>query len=240
MEKEVNTMSHIQTAMNNQRKKIIISLGVIFTGLWALLVAYLLTEGKKDYSVAQPGTIAVHAPSPVASTPVATVSSSRKATPLLHHSTPVAQWSYIQNTPTATMTSTSMHLHQTSNATVQNIGSGMGGGSGVSAGGGTGTSSRGIQTSGIAYSGAIYIPTTHNSVSTVGASSANEVTTSSSAAAPAAHPGLIKTAKMDDFPEFPEDQVPDEVETPIGNTPWILMILLTIGWCVRVRLRKQQ
>ena len=232
-------MSPVQTVMKEQRKKIVIGLGVLFGGLWLMLVAYLLTADKQPVTIT-PGTVTVHAPSPVASTPTATISSSRKSAPLLHHSSSVAQWSYLQHAPKASMSSTSMRIHQTSDASVHNVGGG--GSNGIYATSGGGSGSRGIRYTANAYSGSIYIPTTHNSVSAVGASSANEVTTSSSAAAPAAHPGRVRTATMEDgvYPGGRPDPMPDEIETPVGDVAWGLMLLLTIGWCVRVRLRKQQ
>ena len=232
-------MSPVQSAMKEQRKKIIIGLGVIFGGLWLMLVAYLLSADKQPVTI-NPGTVAVHAPSPVAvgSAPSATFSGARKGAPLLRHSSSAPQWSYIQNTPKASMSSTSMRIHQTSSATVHSIGGGGGGGIYTTSGGSGG--SRGIRYTANAYSGAIYIPTKNNSVSAVGASTANEVTTSSTAAASSAMPRRAKFATMDGLPGYNEDPDPDEVETPVGDVAWPLMILLTIAWGVRVRLRKQQ
>lgn len=226
-------MSPIETAIKNKRKKIVIGLGVVFGGLWLLLVFYLLTGNKEPIPTAH---ITVHAPSPVAtgSTPTTTFHSSRRAAPLIHHSAATSSWSYVSPTPRATMSSTSVHIHQTSSATLQSIGGagGNGGGYSSSVGHKSGKSTPSI-TAG--FSGAIYLPTVHNAVTEVGAGQANEVTTASSV-----RMGSPRRMTMDEFPEYPEDPVPDETETPVGDVAWGWMMLLTIAWCVRVRLSKRQ
>lgn len=228
-------MSPVQTVMNNQRKKIIIGLGVVFGGLWLMLVFYLLTGNKQPVTIT-PGTIAVHAPSPVAigSTPSATFRGSRKGSLILHHSASAPQWSYVQQAPKASMTSTSMHIHQTSDAAVKTVGGG-GGGNGIYATSGGSTGSRGIRYTANVYSGTIYVPTRHNAVTEVGASTANDVATTSSVRA--AGP---KRAVKDDFPVYPEDHVPDEVETPVGDVAWGLMGLLALAYACIVYNRKKQ
>lgn len=229
-------MSPVETVMREQRKKIILAAGIIFAGLWLTLVAYLLTADKQPVTI-NPGTVAVHAPSAVAvgSTPSATFNGSRKGGALLRHTASAPQWSYVQPAPKASMSSTSMRIHQTSSATVHSIGGGGGGGMYTTSGGGNG--GRGIRYTANAYSGSIYIPTTHNSVTEVGASTANDVTTSSSVRA--AMPRRIKTAKKDGIPGYNEDPDPDEIETPIGDVAWGLMLLLAAGYGYHVFLRKR-
>ena len=225
-------MNPVQIVKYKQRKKLIIGLGVVFGGLWLLLVFYLLTGNKEPIPTAQ---VTVHAPSPVAtgSMPTATFRSSRRATQLNRQTASMPQWSYLPNAPKAMMSSTSMRIHQTSSATLQSIGGAGGNGGGYTTGGSTKGKSTPSITAG--FSGAIYLPTAHNAVTEVGARQANEVSTASSTlmASP-------RRMTMDDFPEYPEDPVPDEIETPIGDVAWGWMLLLTIAWCVRVRLSKRQ
>ena len=221
-------MSPIEIAMNKQRKKVILGFGVVFGGLWLLLVIYLLTGNKQTIPSVPAAQVTVHAPSPVAigSTPAATFRSSRRVAPLIHHSAATPSWSYVQSAPKATMGSTSMRIHQTSSATLQSIGGAGGSGGGIYTTSGGGNSGKGIRYTAVAYTGAIYIPTKHNSVSEVGASTANEVTTTSSVRA-----GVQRRAKMDDgLPGYNEDPVPDEVETPVGDVAWGWMILLAAGY----------
>ena len=226
-------MNPVQIVKYQQRKKLIIGLGVVFGGLWLLLVFYLLTGNKEPIPTAH---ITVHAPSPVAtgSMPTATFRSSRRATQLNRQTASMPQWSYLPNAPKAMMGSTSMHVHQISSATVHSIGGAGGNGGGYTSSGGhkSGKSTPSI-TAG--FSGAIYLPTAHNAVTEVGARQANEVTTASSV-----RMGSPRRMTMDEFPEYPEDPVPDEIETPIGDVAWGWMMLLTIAWCVRVRLSKRQ
>lgn len=225
-------MNPIQIAKYQQRKKLIIGFGVVFTGLWLLLVFYWLTGNKEPIPTAY---ITVHAPSPVAtgSMPTATFRSSRRATQLNRQTASMPQWSYLPNAPKAMMSSTSVHIHQTSSATVHSIGGAGGNGGGYTTGGHkSGKSTPSITTG---FSGAIYLPTAHNAVTEVGARQANEVSTASSALM-----GSPRRMTMDEFPEYPEDPVPDEIETPIGDVAWGWMLLLTIAWCVRVRLSKRQ
>ncbi len=66
-------MNPIQQAIANRNKKIVIGAGLIFAGLWLLLVMYVLAESQKNYDIAQPGVVAVHpAAQGLTSAPVAT------------------------------------------------------------------------------------------------------------------------------------------------------------------------
>lgn len=229
-------MSPIQTAQNKQRKKVILGFGVIFVGLWLTLLCYLLTGDKQAIPSAPAAQVTVHAPSPVAmgSSPTATFRSSRRAAPLIHHGAATPSWSYVQSAPKATMGSTSMRIHQTSSATLQSIG-GAGGGGGIYTTSGGSSSGKGIRYTAVAYTGTIYIPTKHNSVTEVGASTANDVTTTSSVRA-----GVQRRAKMEDgvLPGYNEDPEPDEIETPVGDVAWGLMILLVAGYATMRGVRR--
>ena len=51
---------------------------------------------------------------------------------------------------------------------------------------------------------------------------------------PNAAPARAKKGNWDGYGQD-EEPFPD----PIGDVPWIIMLLLTIGWCVRLRLKKR-
>lgn len=228
-------MSPVEIAMQLQRKHIIIGAGIVFCGLWLCLVAYFLF-GEKTPAPVNSGAVAVRSASPVATlnAPTVSVKAPRSsAAPLLHHNTPAYSYVSTSATPKAAMSSTSMRIHQTSDAAVQSIGSG--GGSGVIAttsGGSTG--GRGIRYTSIAYSGTIYVPTKNNAITAVGATTAGDVASQRIGA-----PRRATKTEDGQLPGYNEDPVPDEVEQPIGDVAWGWMLLFTIGWCVRVRLRKQ-
>jgi len=229
-------MSPVEIVMQSNRKKIIIGAGIVAGGLWILLVMYLLAESKKDYSVAQPGIVAVHAPSPVApNAPSASFRSSRSASYGVHHqnSSTTSQWSFAEQVP---MTSTSLLIHESSNATVHHIGGSTNGGGFIAASGNQGSPKRTLNYTTMAYSGTIYIPLTSNAITAVGAQVAGDVS-QQKMGAPERH---VRSTTDGELPEYPEDPVPDEVEQPLSDIAWPLMLLLTIGWCVRLRLRKQQ
>jgi len=220
-------LSPVQQAISNRNKKLVIGAAVIAGGLWILLVMYFLAESHKDYSEPKPGVVAVRSASPVASVP--TTSSARftrSTAPLIHHSAvSTPQWSML---PAASMGSTSggtMHIYQTSSATVHSIGGGGSGGSGSS--GGHGSGSRGIR-----YGGS------YGSI------------TSLAASIPLSSPGASKASDMSGLAAAPQrtvtpvrkvsDDPLDPFLDPVGDVTWGLFALLTIGWCVRVRLKKQR
>ena len=222
-------MSPVETVMQSNRKKIIIGAGIVAGGLWILLVMYLLAESKKDYSVAQPGVVAVHAPSPVggSSSPSATFRSSRLFTPQVQYSVPTYQWSFVEQAP---MTSTSMHLYQTSSATVHHVdGGGAGVGIALTSGGNNG--GRGNRSSSISYGGSLLALSSSVALASPGAREATSLASTTEESASQNRPGRIKTTNSDPLDPFLD---------PIGDIAWPLMLLLTIGWCVRLRLRKQQ
>lgn len=227
-------MSPIEIAMQLQRKHIILGAGIVFCGLWLCLVAYFLF-GEKTPAPVNPGAVAVRSASPVATlnAPTVSVKAPRSSVaPMLHHSAPAYSFVTAPTAPKAAMSSTSVRMHQTSDASVQSVGSGGGSGSIATTSGGS--SSRGIKYTSIAYSGTIYVPTKNNAITAVGATTAGDVA-SQRIGAPR------RATKTEDgvLPGYNEDPVPDEVEQPIGDVAWGWMLLLTIGWCVRVRLRKQ-
>lgn len=224
-------MSPIEFVMLKQRKQVILAAGIVFASLWFILVVYLLMGGGKQPTTITHNVVAVHAPSVTGGgLPTATYTSPRtSSSSILHHSTssPI-QWSYIENMPHASMSSTSMRLYQTSSVTVHSIGGG-GASGGIATTNGGNNSGKGVRYTAMAYTGSIYVPSHHNAVTEVGASSAKSEATTTTTQGPNVSSHI---RRVDGPPQIP---FPD----PIGDTPWFLMVLLTIGWCVRLRLKKQ-
>lgn len=226
-------MSPVQQYMANRNKRFVIATAVITGGLWIALVFYVMIESQNVHVTAQPGAVAVHAPSPVV-----TVNSSsahfRHSTPtLLQHSAPSPYtWTLLPSTTPMSGTST-MRIHQTSDAAVHSVGGG-GSGSGIATTSGRNSSrGRGITYTSVAYSGAIYVPVVSNALTPVGALEAGDVSQQKLGAPQ-------RRVRTTDDGEYPEDRPdPVEDETPIGDVAWGLMLLLTTAWCVRVRLRRQ-
>lgn len=212
-------MSPVQRAISLRHKHILIGVGVLVAGLWVLLVMYLLKESRNATTEIQPGAVAVTSAPTFNSNSTVTLSGSRpSATSLLHHKVSSTPMVYRSVTPNQSMSSTStFHIHQTSSATPHSVGGGGSGSTGVLATTSS-SSSRGIQSTTASYSGVIYIPLATNAITAVGATTAEEVVNQKM--------GIIRRAKMDDYPDDREDPVPDEVVTPVGDVVWPLMALL--------------
>ena len=217
-------MSPVQRVISQRHKHILIGVGVLVAGLWVLLVMYLLRESRNATTEVQPGAVAVTSAPTFNSNSTVTLSGSRpSATSLLHHKVPSTPMVYRSVTPNQSMSSTStFHIHQTSSATPHSVGGGGSGSTGVLATTSS-SSSRGIQTTTVSYSGAIYIPLASNAITAVGATNAEEVVNQKL--------GVIHRAKMTDDGEYPggrPDPVPDEEDdpTPVGDVVWPLMVLL--------------
>ena len=217
------------------------SLRVVFVcvGLVALLgisvyAAHILLtrppfvkEHKKEVHYSS---VATHAP--MAKMPTIKMNStiSRRNIAPTHYAAPATQTS----SPTMPMTSTSMRLHETSSAKVQQIGGG-GLGNTTTVYSTARSTSRGITYGAMAYSGSIYVPVTSNAITAVGAREAGDVSQQKMGA-----PRRAKWTDDGQLPDPNEDPIPDEIPTPVGDVAWPLMALLTIGWCVLIRRKRQQ
>ncbi len=224
-------MSPVETAMQIQRKHIIIGAGIIFCGLWLCLVAYFLF-GEKTPAPVNPGAVAVRSASPVATPNAPTVSLKAprsSVAPMLHHSAPIYSFISVPTTPKAAMSSTSVRMHQTSDASVQSVGSGGGSGTIATTSGGS-SGGRGIRTSSGSYGGSLIALAASTPIASPGATEAASIATvTTESPAHASSPRKL--------PDHGEEWWLKE--QPIGDVAWGWMLLLTIGWCVRVRLRKQ-
>ena len=202
-----------------QQKLRTLRLTVVCVGLIGLLglsiySAYYLLNKPVVY---RPQTITIPGSTPNNPTPVSgTIYTGPRCGTLTHPSSITPS----HTLPTIPMSSSSMSVYRTSKASVQTVG---GGGSGV-AGSQTNSDngSRGIQTTAVAYSGAIYIPMVNNAVTEVGATQADEVVS---------HKMGIIAAKQDGLPGYNPDPVPDpDPVTPVGDVTWLWLTVLALGY----------
>ncbi len=226
-------MSPYSQHLSDRNKRFVIAGSVIVGVLWMLLACYALF-GNKDIQHSVSGPVVVHAPSPTGGgAPAATYTPPRTRIAWSHPGYAV-QPVIGSSTPSPVSSGAAIRVHETSSASPHTIG---GGGFGGGTYGSTSTSSsaRGIHSTAMSYSGAIYVPTPHSALTAVGASEAGEVVQEKM--------GIIQRRNTDDgtLPGYNDDPVEDEDEdAPIGDVTWGLMLLLTIGWCVRVHRKRQQ
>ena len=220
-------MSPVEIAIQLRRKHMLIGTGIVLGGLWLCLVAYFFLREKTQEPM-RPGIVAVRSASPVATPKVPTVSLKAQHSfiaPMLYPNTP--SYSFV-SAPSTTKASALMRIHQTSDAVMKSIG---GGGNGaITTTSGSRSSSRGIQSSSISYGGNLLSLSSSIALASPGAREATNLAVTTESSGNQERPGHIRTTTGD-----PDDPFLD----PIGDVAWALMLLLTIGWCVRVRLRKQ-
>lgn len=221
-------MEMIQQPMTKRKNLFVVILVITVCCLWSMLALYAIVGGKTEESVYAPQVVYVAptTPATTSSGPAFYTGSRRSGTLRYHHPAPAVSYT---PAPKATMGSTSMRVHQTSNASVHSYGGGGTGGAGNvsfkrrSAN----NSGGGITYTAIAYRGSIYVPTAHNAVTPVGASSAENVV--------ATKMGAPQRLRMSNggggWPVEPGDPAPDpEPPVPAGNIPWVLMALLVAGY----------
>ena len=240
METIQQTMKRTQLAFetglpteNKRRKIIVVTIGIVVLCGWALLALYSLVGGRQnELNFALEVVYVPQAPAPATGSGPSFYTGSRRSGTLMYKPSAVSYQHSSANyapAPKATMGSTSFRVHQTSSATVHFYGAGGTGGvsSATYKRRSANNSGGGINYTAIAYSGSIYVPTAHNAVTAVGASSAGNVV--------ASRMGAPRRLKMDngegEWPEEPEDPAPDpEPPVPAGNVPWVLMALLATGY----------
>lgn len=218
-----------------KHRTLIIGIGIVLGVGWFILMLYALSAERAPQTEVNPGAIAAASVKQHAeeekNTPTPTVKMTRIATPspIRHHVAPPA---VSNDLPKAQMGSVSMRIHETSNATVQHIGSGMASTYGATTSNGK-SSSRGVHSTALAYSGAIYIPMTNNAITSVGATEAGDLASQKMGIA------ARRMKKTDDgvLPGYNEDPVPDE-DAPIGNIAWGLMLLLAAAYVTMLGVRR--
>ena len=176
--------------------------------------AYYLLNKPVVY---RPQTIVIPVSTPHNPTPVSGTIYTGSRRGAFSHPSPMAP---SHTLPTIPMSSSSMSVYRTSKASVQIVGGGGGGVAGSQTNSDNG--SRGIQTTAVAYSGAIYIPMVNNAVTEVGATQADEVV--------AQKMGII-AARKDGLPGYNPDPVPDpDPVTPVGDVTWLWLTVLALGY----------
>ena len=212
-----------------KHKYLAIAISIVVGGFWIALVMYTFSLGKTQIP-ANPGVAAVSSAhhSNGVNAPTATFRNSSSASwSLLRHNAAVTPTTV--TTPQATMSSTSMRVHETSSATVHQIGGGgMGSSQGVIAT--TSGSNKGMSYSGISAGGNMLSISSSLALAAPGASRANELAS-------------VTTSQPNAAPSGPRKLPGHEEEwwlTPVGDVAWPVILLLTIAWYVRVRLRKRQ
>ena len=211
-------MNPIQQAIANRNKKIVIGVGILFAGLWVMLVMYVLAESQKYTPEVHPGVVEVHSASPTGGgAPAATYTPHHMTELLIHSSQATHPWSYI--TPKAAMSSTSspfMRLYETSSASVHSVGGGTAGG-GIATTNGQSGSDRGIRVGG-SY-GSMLALASSVPMAFPGATQPAEVAHVTEA--PGHNNMRVRKVIVDPFDPFVD---------PIGDVAWGLMALLATAY----------
>lgn len=247
METIQQTMTRTQRAFeaglpqeNKRRKIIVLTLCVLVLCGCALLALYSLIGDRQNSLNFAPEVVYVpKATAPAVGSGPSFYQSPRSGT-LMYRSSAVSYQHSAPNytpAPKAQMGSTSYRVHQTSSASIHTYGSGTG--SGGSGSGGSyirHSSNSGVNYAALNYTGAIYVPTSRNAVTAVGASEASDFS--------AQKMSVVRRAKASngegEWPDTPEDPAPDpEPETPIGDLPLLLLLLLAAAYALRVALRRK-
>lgn len=212
-------MNPIQQATANRNKKIVIGVGILFAGLWVMLVMYVLAESQKYTPEVHPGVVEVHSASPTGGgAPAATYTPHHMTELLIHSSQATHPWSYI--TPKAAMSSTSspfMRLYETSSASVHSVGGGNGGGGVIATTNGQSGSDRGIRVGG-SY-GSMLALASSVPMAFPGATQPAEVAHVTEA--PGHNNMRVRKVIVDPFDPFVD---------PIGDVAWGLMALLATAY----------
>ena len=224
----------IQQLAMIKRKRLMITLGVIFGGLWLALMAYLLVGGRMSKQTAETTPVVVRTASPtLGSAPSATNTTPRYGMKRLSYQVPAMRLQEPIGTPAAG--GAAMHIHTTSSTTMKSVG---GGGNGIFS---TATNSAGQQKTGpssaLSYTGPIYIPMMNNAVTAVGASAAEEVVEQKMGIA-------ARRATMTEDGEYPggrPDPIPDEEDpVPAGDIAWSLMVILALAYAGTLYYRRRR
>lgn len=217
-------MNKVQQAISTHKSLFIFG-GVLVAGIWFGLIGKSMFDNSKQTAPANPGIVAVQ--SHTSSTTLPTTEKSRRAIIPMHaqHHTAAVTTSAHHTLPEAKMASTSMRLHETSQTSTQVIGSGVGTATGNGISGNNQT--RGIHSTALSYGGNMLALSSSLALAAPGASNANEMSN-----VVTNHETPTGPRRTNGFPDIP---FPD----PVGDVPFAVMALLTIAWCVRVRLRRR-
>lgn len=214
-----------------EHRYIILAAAIMLSVAWVSMMVQLIVRAVHEWQNAQVELVELRAPAPEMHLPMVQGRNRSMATaPTIATST--RRQENIVAMPSAGMQSTSGIIVETSRTHATHVGGGV-----VSSNGGgnmnsTNTANLAMNGATANFTGMIYLNTAHSGVTSVGASSANEVVNEKMGIV-AHHTGVTELPGENEGPLSPEDP------TPVGDVAWILMILLTTAWCVRVRLKKQ-
>lgn len=214
-----------------EHKYIILAAAIMLSVAWVGMMVQLIIRAVHEWQNAQVELVELRAPAPEMHLPMVQGRSRSTATaPTIATST--RRQENIVAMPSAGMQSTSGIIVETSRTHATHVGGGV-----VTSNGGgnmnsTNTANLAMNGATANFTGMIYLNTAHSAVTSIGATSANEVVNEKMGIV-AHHTGVTELPGENEGPLSPEDP------TPVGDVAWILMILLTTAWCVRVRLKKQ-
>lgn len=214
-----------------EHKYIILAAAIMLSVAWMGMVVELIIRAVHEWQNAQVELVELRAPAPEMHLPMVQGRSRSTATaPTI--ATSSRRQENIVAMPSAGMQSTSGIIVETSRTHATHVGGGV-----VTSNGGgnmnsTNTANLAMNGATANFTGMIYLNTAHSGVTSVGASSANEVVNEKMGIV-AHHTGVTELPPENEGALGPEDPM------PVGDVAWILMILLTTAWCVRVRLKKR-
>lgn len=215
-----------------EHKYIILAAAIMLSVAWMGMVVELIIRAVHEWQNAQVELVELRAPAPEMHLPMVQGRSRSTATaPTI--ATSSRRQENIVAMPSAGMQSTSGIIVETSRTHATHVGGGV-----VTSNGGgnmnsTNTANLAMNGATANFTGMIYLNTAHSGVTSVGASNANEVVNEKM--------GIVAhhTGVTEELPPESEGPLSPEDPMPVGDVAWILIILLTTAWCVRVRLKKR-
>ena len=212
-----------------EHKYIILAAAIMLSVAWVSMMVQLIIRAVHEWQNAQVELVELRAPAPEMHLPMVQGRSRSTATaPTI--ATSSRRQENIVAMPSAGMQSTSGIIVETSRTHATHIGGGVVSSNGGSNMNSTNTANLAMNGATANFTGMIYLNTAHSAVTSIGASNANEVVNEKM--------GIVTHRQGE--PDPPSEPTPDlDDPTPVGDVAWILMILLTTAWCVRVRLKKR-
>ena len=211
-----------------QKHKYILLAAAIMLGVgWSVMMVRLIINYIHLWQMEHMEIVELRAPAPAMQLPMVQPRSRRNT--LVPMIMPMTKQQSSTAFPVAAMEGTMVKMTETSAATPMHVGGGiapMMTGQGNST---TTNSNIALNNSVMNFTGMIYLHTAHSAVTAVGALEAKEVAGEKM--------GII--AQKNDFPDPPDGPLEPEDPTPIGATPWIVMVLLAGGYAAYQTLRRK-
>lgn len=227
--------------MKRKGRIILILLVVAFTVLEITAILHYVMEEKKEVACA---------PSYVPSVPSSGASSSGSVTfrPVstgIRHIQPIMPAHTVSRSTAAHYTptvSTGWQIYRTSSHTVHEVGSGGGGGGAAGSTGGHGSSNRGIRAS----SGSVSIPSIAYTPMPLAARNIQDGMTAEQGLRASMPRRVIINDGGGDEGDYDEENLrpgydpQDPFFTPVGDIPWLLMLLLGLAYCCKPILQRNR